>query len=236
MSDSTATLAAAPPASLNMLSLSLPIAMGYIPLGAVFGFLLIKAGAVWWLAPLASIFVFAGAAQYMAIPMVAAGLPYGAIALATLVVNLRHVFYGLSLLDRMPRHRLARGYLIWALTDENYSVLSALPRDTPEGKMVGIAMLNHGWWVLGSLLGAIIGAQVQLSLTGMDYSLAALFAVLAVEQWRSSRQLAPILIALFSYLLACWLMPAQALAVSIALCVLTGVFMSKFAMRRLSHD
>lgn len=223
-------------AELSTLSLSFPIAMGYIPLGAVFGFLLIKAGAAWWLAPLASIFVFAGAAQYMAIPMVAAGLPYSAIALATLVVNLRHVFYGLSLLDRMPDNRWARNYLIWALTDENYSVLSTLPRTTPARKMVSIAMLNHGWWVLGSTIGAVIGAQSQIALQGMDFSLAALFAVLAIEQWRSTRWPTPILVALVSYLLARWWMPSQALAISIGLCVVAGVVLMKWVPGEKADD
>jgi len=235
MSDTQPALAVTVP-TLTTFSLSLPIAMGYIPLGAVFGFLLVKAGAAWWLAPVASIFVFAGAAQYMAIPMVAAGMPYGAIALATLVVNLRHVFYGLSLLDRMPKNLLQRAYLAWSLTDETYSVLSSLPRETPAKKMIHIAMLNHGWWVLGSLLGAVIGASAQITLKGMDFSLAALFAVLAVEQWRSTRWATPILVALLSYFVARWLMPTQALAVSIAACVVAGVLLAKFETKENTDD
>ena len=69
----------APPA-ISALALTLPVAMGYIPLGTVFGFLFVQAGAAWWLAVLASVFVFAGAAQYMMIPMMAAGTSVGAIA------------------------------------------------------------------------------------------------------------------------------------------------------------
>ena len=92
----------APSPSLSLLSLTTPVAMGYIPLGMVFGFLFVQAGGAAWLAVLSSIVVYAGAAQYMMVPMLAAGLPVGTIALATAVVNLRHVFYGLSLLDRLP--------------------------------------------------------------------------------------------------------------------------------------
>jgi 4-azaleucine resistance transporter AzlC len=235
MSD-TRTATILPVASLTPFSLSLPIAMGYVPLGAVFGFLLIKAGAAWWLAPLISIFVYAGAAQYMAIPMMAMGVSYGAIALATLVVNLRHAFYGLSMLGRMPAGRLSRAYLVWSLTDETYSVLSALPRETPAGKLVAIAMLNHGWWVLGSTLGALIGARAQISLQGMDFSLAALFAVLAVEQWLGTRASRPVMIALLAYLLARCLFPAQALVVSIALCVAAGCLQKTPALRKNQND
>ena len=203
---------------MTTLSLSIPVAMGYVPLGMVFGFLFVQAGGAWWIVPPFSILVFAGAAQFMVIPMLVAGMSLGSIALATLVVNLRHVFYGLSLLERMPRNPFARGYLIWALTDENYSVLTTLPADTPTRQMVAVAMLNHGWWVLGSLIGALIGAQVETALAGFEFSLAALFAVLAVEQWRASRNAWTIMAtALLLYVAAQLVAPTQALLVAIAL-------------------
>lgn len=96
------------PPAISVLSLSIPVAMGYVPLGMVFGFLFVQAGAVWWLAVAASVLVFAGAAQFMMVPMLALGLPLASIALATLVVNLRHIFYGLSLLDKLPLQAVAR--------------------------------------------------------------------------------------------------------------------------------
>ncbi len=208
-----------------MLSLSVPVAMGYVPLGMVFGFLFVQAGAVWWLALLASVLVFAGAAQFMMVPMLAAGLPLAAIALATLVVNLRHIFYGLSLLDKLPHQPWARWYLVFALTDETYSVLTTLPADTSTRQMVLLALLNQGWWVLGTLLGALIGSQAQVPLVGLDFALAALFAVLAVEQWRSAHSAAPLWVALASYAAAQLLMQQQALLIAIALCVLAGMLL-----------
>lgn len=207
----------------QLLQLSLPVAMGYVPLGMVFGFLLVQAGAAWWLAPLASIFVFAGAAQFMAVPMLAAGVPLAPIAGATLVINLRHVFYGLSLLQRLPRRWWARAYLVWALTDENYSVISALPESTPTGQVLGVAALNHFWWVLGSLVGAVAGAQVRVAWDGIDFALAALFAVLAIEQWRAARTLLPAMVAAMAYLFAVLVAPSQALVVAIALTVVAGL-------------
>ncbi|WP_215778857.1 AzlC family ABC transporter permease [Paludibacterium sp. B53371] len=224
--------AASPGPSLGAFTLSIPIAMGYVPLGMVYGFLFVKAGAAWWLATLASVLVFAGAAQYMAIPLLAAGVPISTLAFATLVINLRHLFYGLSLLDHMPRGRAARAYLAWALTDETYSVLTSLPARTADRKLVGIALLNHGWWVLGATLGALIGARAQISLKGLDFTVAALFAMLAIEQWRSTRQPLPILCAVASYALAQWWLPAQALAVAIGLCLLAAIVQAELATRR----
>lgn len=207
----------------SLLSLSLPVAMGYVPLGAVFGFLLVQAGAAWWIALLSSLLVYAGAAQFMAVPLLAAGVPLIPIAVATLVINLRHMFYGLSLLQRVPANRWARGYLIWTLTDETYSLITALPSTATTGQFVGVAALNHFWWILGTFVGTAVGTRVTTAYTGIDFALAALFAVLTVEQWRASRTLLPIAVALAAYALASWLVPSQALVVAIALCVLAGV-------------
>jgi len=209
--------------SLSIFSLTAPVAMGYIPLGMVFGFLFVQAGAGWVMALLTSLIVYAGAAQYMMIPMVAAGMPVSAIALATLLVNLRHIFYGLSLLDTFPRSFTLRWYTAFALTDETYSVLTTLPRDTPPARMALLALLNQGWWVLGTLLGALIGAQAQVPLDGLDFVLCSLFAVLTVEQWRARSSPLPLWTAVAAYAVAAALIPAHALVVAILLSILVGV-------------
>jgi 4-azaleucine resistance transporter AzlC len=218
----------APPASgdrsFSVLTLTAPVAMGYIPLGTVFGFLFVQAGADWWLAVLASLLVYAGAAQYMMIPMLAAGLPMATIALATLIVNLRHVFYGLSLLNKLPQKKFLRWYMIFALTDETYSVLTTLPAGTSARQMALLALLNQFWWVLGTLIGAVIGAQAKISLAGLDFVLAALFAVLTVEQWRSKKSPAPLWLALAAYAVAFVLAPKHALVIAIALSIAAGIF------------
>lgn len=230
---SAQTPSPAPP-RISVLSLSIPVAMGYVPLGMVFGFLFVQAGAPWWLAMTASVMVFAGAAQFMMVPMLAAGLPVAAIALATLVVNLRHVFYGLSLLDKLPTKPWARWYLVFALTDETYSVLTTLPAGTSTRQMVAVALLNQGWWVLGTLLGAVIGAQAQIALVGLDFALAALFAVLAVEQWRSADSPAPLWVAVLSYAAALAVVPQQALLTAIGLSAVAGLFWPKTSVGKIT--
>lgn len=116
---------------------------------------------------------------------------------------------------------------MFALTDETYSVLTTLPPGTSTRQMVSVALVNQGWWVLGTLLGALIGTQAQVPLVGLDFALAALFAVLAVEQWRSAHNAAPLWVALLSYALAQALMPQQALLIAIALSVLAGLLLPK---------
>jgi 4-azaleucine resistance transporter AzlC len=197
----------------------MPVAMGYIPLGIVFGFLFVQAGGTWWLAVASSIVVFAGAAQYMMVPMLAANLSVGTIALATLVINLRHVFYGLSLLQRFPTRGALRWYMVFALIDETYSVLTTLPVDTPARTLGALAALNQGWWVLGTSIGALIGSQAQVPFAGLDFVLVSLFAVLATEQWRHRSTALPVWAALLSYALAYWLSPQHALVLSIVMSV-----------------
>ncbi len=204
----------------SIASLTAPVAMGYIPLGAVFGFLFVQAGGAAWLAILSSLLVYAGAAQFMMIPMLASGASIGAIALATFVLNLRHAFYGLSLLNSMPARRWQRWYAVFGLTDETYSVLTALPPEASARHMALVTALNQGWWVLGTTLGALAGARAQITLAGLDFVLASLFAVLAVEQWRARADALPIWLALAAYAIGYTVAPGQALALAIALSLL----------------
>jgi 4-azaleucine resistance transporter AzlC len=210
----------APHASrLPILALTAPVAMGYVPLGAVFGFLFVNAGGAAWQAVMASLLVFAGAAQYAMIPMLSAGMPVGSLAVTTLVINLRHAFYGLSLLGRFPRRGVLRWYMAFALTDETYSLLTTLPADTPPRTLAALALLNQFWWVLGTTVGAVVGTQARIPLAGLDFVLVALFAVLTVEQWRGRSSSAPLWIALLAYACAFWLSAIHALVIAIALCV-----------------
>ena len=214
-------------AKLSILSLTAPVAMGYLPLGMVFGFLFVQAGGSALMAVITSMIVYAGAAQYMMVPMVAAGMPVGTIALATLLVNLRHIFYGLSLLETFPKRPLLRWYTAFALTDETYSVLTTLPKNTPPGQMALLAFLNQCWWVLGSLTGALIGTQAEIPLDGLDFVLCSLFAVLSVEQWRARATPLPLWTALVAYAFAAVLIPGHALALSIFLTLVVGMITYK---------
>ena len=205
--------------------------MGYVPLGMVFGFLFVQAGGQWYLALAASLLVYAGASQFAMIPMLAAGLPVASLAVAALVINLRHAFYGLSLLDSQPRHRLKRLYLIFALTDETYSLVTTLsPRPSPE-QMALLAAVNQAWWVFGTLLGAWLGEQLPVSLVGLEFALAALFAVLTVEQWRATRMWLPLVVAPVSYGLTAWWWPEQALLLAMAVCLLASLLWAGRANR-----
>ena len=169
------------------------------------------------------------------------GSARGTIALATMVVNLRHVFYGLSLLKQLPNGKLLRWYLAFGLTDETYSVLTTMPVSTSHRQMALVALLNQVWWVLGTTAGVLIGARAQVSLAGLDFVLAALFAVLAVEQWRTKHSAAPVWVALIAYAVAYLLAAKHALVISISLSIVAGFVLqsrskSSTPSRQASHD
>lgn len=176
---------------------SIPVLFGYITLGIAFGLVLTAANYPWWLSPVMSIFIFAGAAQFTAIGLFAAGTPLTAIILTEALVNIRHIVYGLSLITKYKRCGKWQPYMIFALTDETYSLLttSDVPEGADEASFYGlISLFDQSYWVTGSLIGALIGQVIPFDLTGVDFSLTALFAVLTVEQLLKTKDLIPILI------------------------------------------
>ncbi|EPD30354.1 AzlC family ABC transporter permease [Gleimia europaea] len=107
---------------------ALPVTLGYIPLGMGMGMTLTGAGLDWWWAPIFSLFMYAGSMQYLVVPMIAAREPIAAIALATLLIQFRHVFYGISFPLDLVKNKVARIYSIHALTDEVYAVIASKPK------------------------------------------------------------------------------------------------------------
>lgn len=176
---------------------SIPVLFGYITLGIAFGLVLTDAGYPWWLSPVMSIFIYAGAAQFTAIGLFAAGTPLTAIILTEALVNIRHIVYGLSLITKYKRCGKWQPYLIFSLTDETYSLLttSDVPEDADEASFYGlISLFDHSYWITGSIVGALIGQIIPFDLSGVDFSLTALFAVLTVEQLLKTKDIIPILI------------------------------------------
>lgn len=177
---------------------SVPVLLGYITIGIAFGLLLVKSGQPWWIAPIMSLIVFAGAAQFMAVGLLAAGTSIAEIALLTFVLNARHMVYGLSLLDRFGACRRFKAYLVFALTDETYGILTTVSPPAGidrESFYAAVSALDQSYWVIGSTVGALIGGIIPFDSKGIEFALTALFIVLLVEQMRSVRKAAPYLVA-----------------------------------------
>ena len=168
---------------------TVPVLMGYLSIGMAFGLMLqaVGYGPLW--AVLMSLIIYAGSGQYLGCTLLATAAPLPQVAMLTLLLNFRHIFYGLSLLDKFRGTGWRKPYLIFALTDETYALLTgAVP---PAGVNAAsyyfsIAILDHSYWILGSLIGATIGTLITFNTEGIDFAMTALFVVIAVDQWKAA--------------------------------------------------
>ncbi|WP_072341163.1 AzlC family ABC transporter permease [Actinomyces urinae] len=166
----------------------LPVALGYVPLGMGMGMTLTGAGLDWWWAPIFSLFMYAGSMQYLIVPMIVAHEPFAAIALATLLIQFRHVFYGISFPLDLVKNKVAKIYSIHALTDEVYAVIASKPKAELTGERVLCTQVfAHATWTLGCTLGALIGLAVPIDGRILNFVLTSLFIVLMLEAYLANR-------------------------------------------------
>ncbi len=178
---------------------TLPVMTGYIALGIGFGILFESHGygILWSLAM--AVFIYAGSMQYVAIDLITGGASLIVTALTTLMVNARHLFYGISMIGKYKNTGKTKPYLIFALTDETYSLLCA--DDYPEGiepkkYQLAVSLCNHIYWVTGCAVGSLIGSAVSFNTAGIDFCMTALFVTIFVEQWLGTKKHFPALMGL----------------------------------------
>ena len=177
---------------------TLPVLTGYLVLGFGFGIILKSSGyGVFW-AFIMSLLIYAGSMQYVAIGLITGGASLITTALTTLMVNARHLFYGISMLGKYKGTGKRKPYLIFALTDETYSLVCGDNIDVEEGRRTDyfffVSLLNHCYWVLGSVLGALVGTLVHFNTAGIDFALTALFLTVFTDQWLNSKNHIPAII------------------------------------------
>lgn len=169
---------------------SIPVMLGFLFLGAAYGIVLQSGGLTWIWALYTSLAIYAGSMQFALLPLMASGASLPTIALMTLMVNSRHLFYGLSFLDVFRGMGARYPYMIFSLTDETYSVLCSCRQD-PEFSAMDhracwyLALLHQLYWVTGSVVGALAGELLAFDTTGIDFSMTALFVVILVDQLKA---------------------------------------------------
>lgn len=169
----------------EIIKITAPVMAGYIVLGMGFGILMIKNGFTLTHVLLMSIFVFAGSLQYAGCVMMAAHESYLMIAINSLLINARHLFYGISMIDEYSKPSKYKPYLIFALSDETFSLVCN--KDKTDHDNFLISLFDQTYWVIGSLLGAILAGLVEFNASGIDFSLTALFLVILTDQWLSTK-------------------------------------------------
>lgn len=184
---------------------TLPVAAGYLVMGFGFGVLLTARGYPFFWAPILGLTVYAGSMQFVLIDLLAGGAGIITAAVMTFLINARHLFYGLSMLDEYRRVRRGRKYLIFSLTDETFSIVAnGLPKPglDPGRYYLSVSALDQSYWVAGCLLGGLAGETLPFDFRGIEFSMTALFIVTFVEQWKTARDKLPALIGLGSALLS----------------------------------
>ena len=167
---------------------------GYLVLGSGFGILMADKGYSFWWPALMSFVVYAGSLQFVAVNLLASMASPVSTALMSIMVNARHLFYGISMLDKYKAMEKGRIYSIFALTDETYSLVCSvqIPEGVNEhGYYFLISLMNQCYWVAGSLIGGLLGNLMSFNTDGIDFAMTALFVVMFVEQWENSKNHLP---------------------------------------------
>ena len=210
---------------------SIPVMAGYVVLGIGFGVLMHAAGygLLWTLAM--SLLIYAGSMQYVGVGLLSGGASVVTAILTTVMVNARHLFYSISMIRVYRDSGRLKPYLIFALTDETYSLLC--DGEVPEGAdaelyRVLVSAFDHSYWVIGSVLGSLLGAVLPFSTEGIEFSMTALFLTSFVEQWVRKGNRIPALTGLGATLLSLavfgperFLIPAM-LLITLVLSLLRG--------------
>lgn len=176
---------------------TIPVLTGYLFLGTAYGILMYAKGygIIWTF--FASLLVFAGSIQYVGVTLLTTAFHPLYALLLTLLVNARHLFYGISMLERYKGAGRLKPYLIFGLTDETFSLLCST--DPPEGIdrswfQFFVTMLDHSYWVIGSVIGGLVGSMLQLNTKGLDFVLTALFTVIFINQWKEAKHHSPAIV------------------------------------------
>ena len=178
---------------------SIPVLTGYLFLGGGFGIMMSEAGFPIFWSFIMPITMYAGSGQYLAVDLFSNLAGYVNIAIATLLVNARHLFYGISLVDTYKDAGPKKIYMIFGLTDETYSLVTQAkvdPEINHSTYCFYVTLLDHIYWISGCTLGAVLGATLPISFEGVEFVLTALFVTMFVEQWLSSTNHLPALIGL----------------------------------------
>lgn len=206
---------------------SVPVMAGYLSIGIAFGLLMQEMGYnVFW-ALLISLILYAGSMQFVLLQFLSGGASLLTVAVTTLLVNSRHLFYGLSFMDTFRSMGKKYLYMVHSLTDETYSLLcSYQPQEGEDGKQVmfWISLLDHIYWLVGTALGALAGGLIPFDTTGIDFAMTALFVVIFVEQWKGAKSHLPAIAGLVCGVLSLlvfgadhFILPAMILGIAVLL-------------------
>ena len=217
---------------------TLPVMAGYVFLGFGFGILLFQSGyGVLWSVGM-SLFIYAGSMQYLTVSLLTGGAGLLTAALTTVVVNARHLFYGISMVDAYKGAGKKKPYMIFALTDETYSLVSQnqVPAGiSRHGYCFLVSLFDHIYWVVGSALGSLTGTFLPVNYEGIEFALTALFVTIFVEQWLSTTDHRPAFMGVAATVLCLILFGRDVFLIPSMVIIAIGLTTMRKTGRRESH-
>lgn len=205
---------------------SIPVMAGYIVLGTAFGVLLADKGYGFIWAFVMSFTIYAGSMQFVAINLLTSGASLISAAIMTLLVNARHIIYGISMIEKYRDTGKVKPYLIFSLTDETYAlVCRGNPENTDSKKYyLYISALNQCYWIVGSIIGTLIGSAVTFDTAGIDFAMTALFTVIFVDQSLHSKNVIPAIIGIVCSVICLIIFKAQNFLIPSMLIITLSLF------------
>lgn len=177
---------------------SLPVLFGYLFLGSAFGITIHQLGYNWIWSGIMALFVYAGSGQFLLASMIASHSTITDLAIMTLFLNSRHIFYGLTYIEKFRSYGWRFPSLVYSLTDETYGVntsFTSVPNNVNEGDArLLIGIFDHIYWIIGCMLGAVAGELIKIDFTGIEFSMTSLFVVIFIDQVRSSKSKIPAIV------------------------------------------
>ena len=169
---------------------SLPILLSYVFIAIAFGITMSDAGYPWYLSLLSSVAVYTGAFQFVLVSLMAGGASLMTVAVTALLMNSRQSFYSITFLKEFKQMGRRKLYMIHTMTDETYAVNCTLdlPKKEKEDTMFLVALFSRYYWIVGSVLGGILGQIVPFDLTGLDFCMTALFLIIFIDQWEKAEK------------------------------------------------
>lgn len=214
------------------LKATFPVFSGYIVLGFGFGIVLHSKGfGILW-ALCMSLFIYAGSMQYVAIDLLSGGASVITMAITTVLVNARHLFYGISMIEKYKKSGKFKPYLIFALTDETYSLVCTEEEENSHRYHFLVSLFNHIYWVSGSVIGAAVGSAFDFAPKGIDFALTALFVTVFVEQWMTSKDHAAAIIGVLASVLSLIIFGADSFLIPAMLLITLMLTALRFIRKR----
>lgn len=206
--------------------ITIPICAAFFTIGASYGFLMNSLGFYWLYPALMAFFIFAGSMEFVAINLLMTAFNPLHAFLITLMVNARHLFYGISMLERYSNIGLKKYYLIYGMCDESFSI--NVSTEPPAGVdrgwfMLFVTMLNQIYWVTGATCGALAGYLIKFDSTGIEFMMTALFAAIFLGQWDSCKDHRPALIGVFATFVCLLAFGAENFVIPAMVLILIGV-------------